>query len=119
MSLQQMFNNAQEVVDNIQACKELQNQILDEKLKDEEPETVHNMQEADRVISFLEGFHEDVFAKNDDKLEEQDTLLNFFDIDLNLDPFHHELETDCFMYTFVDGHECEFVDQLAEEKDTT
>jgi hypothetical protein len=116
MSLQQMFNNAQEVADNIQACKELQNQILDEKLKAEEPETVHNMQEADHVISFLEGCHEDVFAKNDDHLEEQATLLNCFDTDLNLDPCHHEQETDCFMYAFVDNHECEFADQLAEEQ---
>jgi hypothetical protein len=51
MSLQQMFNNAQEVADNIQACKKLQNQFLDEELKAEEPETVHNMQEVDHVAS--------------------------------------------------------------------
>jgi hypothetical protein len=66
-----MFNNAQEVEDNIQACKEMQNQILDEKLKAEEPKIVHNMQKVDHVVSFLEGCHEDVFSKNDDQLEEQ------------------------------------------------
>jgi hypothetical protein len=57
-----------------------------------------------------------VFANNDDQLEEQYTLLNFFDTNLNLDPCHHEQETDYFMYAFVDNHKCEFVDQLAEEQ---
>ena len=69
MSLQQMFNNAQDFADNIQACKKLKNQFFDEELKAEEPETVHNMQETNHCISFLEGCHEDVFAKNDDYLE--------------------------------------------------
>ena len=92
---------------------------MDEKLKVEEPKTAHNMQQADHAISFLEWCHEDVFAKNDDQLEEQATLPNWFDTDLNLDPCHHEQETDCFMYAFVDNHECEFADQPAEEKVAT
>ena len=88
---------------------------MDEELKAEEPETVHNMQEVDHVISFLEGFHEDVFSKNEEELEEQVVVPNFFDTDLNLDPCHHEQETDCFMYAFVDNHECKFADKLVEE----
>jgi hypothetical protein len=103
-----MFNNAQEVANNIQACKKLQNHILDEELKVEEPKTMHNMQEVDHVISFLERCHEDVFAKNDEKLEEQVVVPNCFDTDLNLDPCHHEKETDCFMYALEDSHESEF-----------
>jgi hypothetical protein len=57
-----------------------------------------------------------VFTKNDENLEEQATLPNCFDTDLNLDPCHHDQETDCFMYAFVDNHECEFPDQPAEEQ---
>jgi hypothetical protein len=82
---------------------------LDEELKVEELETVHNMKEVDHVICFLEGFHEYVFAKNDEQPEEKDTLPNCFDTGLNLDPCHHEQETIYFMYAFVDNHECEFV----------
>jgi hypothetical protein len=76
---------------------------------------MHNMQNVDHVISFLKGCHEDVLAKNYDHPEEQATLPIFLYIDLNLDPCHHEQETDCFMYAFVDNHECEFANQLAEE----
>jgi hypothetical protein len=68
MYLQHMFNDDQEVEDNIQSCKEMENQILDEKLKAEESKTVHNMQEVDHVIIFSEGCHADVFEKNDDHI---------------------------------------------------
>jgi hypothetical protein len=54
-----------------------------------------------------------VFAKNDEKLEEQVDVLNGFDIGLNLDPCHHEQKTDCFIYALVDNHKFVFVDQLA------
>jgi hypothetical protein len=57
-----------------------------------------------------------LFAKNDEKLEEQVVVLNCFDIDLNLDPCYHEKETDGFMYEFEDNHEFEFVDHPAEEQ---
>jgi hypothetical protein len=116
MYFQHMFNNAHEVEDNIQACKELQNQILDEKLKAEKPKTVHNMKKVDHVISFLEGCHEDVFEKNDDKLEEQANLPSFFDTNLAFDPSHDKHGVDYFMYSFIDSLENEFANQLVEDQ---
>jgi hypothetical protein len=73
------------------------------------------MKKANHVISFLEGFHEDVFAKNDDHLEEQATLPNLFDTNLASDPSHDKHGADYFMYSFVDNQENEFANQLVEE----
>jgi hypothetical protein len=74
------------------------------------------MKKDDHVISFLEGCHEDVFAKNDDQLEEKATLLYFFDTNLVSDPSHDKNGANYFMYSFVDSQENEFVNQLVEEQ---
>jgi hypothetical protein len=83
-----MFNNAQEVVDNLQACQRLKNQNL---------KSVAN-------------------TKNDDKLEEQATLSNFFDTNLSSDPSHDKYGADLFMYSSVDSQENEFANQFVEEQ---
>jgi hypothetical protein len=56
-----------------------------------------------------------VFEKNDDQLEEQATLPNFFDTSLVFYPSHDKHGADCFMYSFVDSQENEFANQLVEE----
>jgi hypothetical protein len=58
VTLQQMFFDAQEVEDNLLACGKLWDQIEDEEVKAEEQEIVHDKQEVDYVISFLEECHE-------------------------------------------------------------
>jgi hypothetical protein len=87
MSLQQMFNNAQEVEDNLQACQSLQNQNL---------KSVAN-------------------TENDGVAEEHE-IVHKQEVDLHPDLCHHEQETDCFMYSFVDSQENEFANQLVEEQ---
>jgi hypothetical protein len=86
-SLQQIFNNAQEVEDNLQACQSLQNQNL---------KSVAN-------------------TENDGVAEEHE-IVHKQEVDLHPDLCHHEQETDCFMYSFVDSQENEFANQLVEEQ---
>ena len=86
-SLQQMFNNAQEVEDNLQACQSLQNQNL---------KSVSN-------------------TKNDGVAEEHE-IVHKQEVDLHPDLCHHEQETDYFMYSFVECQEDEFANQLVEEQ---
>jgi hypothetical protein len=89
MSLQQMFNNAQEVEENLQACQRPQN---------------HNLKSVANT-------------ENDGVVEEHE-IVHKQEVDLHLDLCHHEKETDCFMYALVEIHKCEFVDQPAKEQAT-
>ena len=68
MCLQQMFNNAQEVEDNIQACKHIQNEDLDTKEHDNEYEQrtidLNLEKRVNNIICPLEALNFDDFAKD-------------------------------------------------------
>ena len=68
MSLQQMFNNAQEVEENIQACKQIRNEELDAKEHDNEYEQktidLNLEQRVNNIICPLEALNFDDFAKD-------------------------------------------------------
>jgi hypothetical protein len=85
-----MFNNSQEVEDNIQACERPQNQNL---------KSVANTE--NNVVA------------------EEHEIVNKQEVDLHPDLCHHEQKTDCFMYALVDSHKCEFSDQPTKEQATT
>jgi hypothetical protein len=114
MSLQQMFNNAQEVEENIQACKQIRNEELDAKEHDNEYEqrTVDlNLQKrVDNFICPLEALNDDDFEKDYIPLIEKEGA------NLASDPSHNKHRADCFMYSFVDSQENEFANRLVEEQ---
>jgi hypothetical protein len=68
MSLQHMFNNAQEVEDNIQACKQIRNEELDAKEHDNEYEQrtidLNLEKRVNNIICPLEALNVDDFAKD-------------------------------------------------------
>jgi hypothetical protein len=67
-SLQKMFNDAQDIQHNIQACKQIQNEELDAKEHDNEYEQKivdSNLeQRVNNIICPLEVFNANDFAKN-------------------------------------------------------
>jgi hypothetical protein len=89
-TLQQMFDDAQEVEDNLQACQRLQNQNL---------ESVAN-------------------TENDGVAEEHE-IVHKQEVDLHPDLFQHEQKNDCSMHffeVFNDDIVAEDKDQPTEEK---
>jgi hypothetical protein len=113
-SLQQMFNDAQDIQHNIQACKQIQNEGLDiqEYESEYEQERVDwNLEHrVNNIIASLEVFNAHNFAKNYIPLVERGG------VDLAYDPSHNKLGADCFMYSFVDSQEDEFANQFVEEQ---
>jgi hypothetical protein len=112
--LQQMFNDAQEVQHNIQACKHIQNEELDAKEHDNEYEQkivdLNLEQIVNSIIRSLEALNIDDFAK--------DYILVIKKEGANLvsDPSHDKHGADSFMYSFIDSQENEFANHLVEEK---
>ena len=109
-----MFNNDQEVEDNIQACKQIQDEDLGAKEHDNEykQRTIDlNLEKrVNNIICPLEALNVDAFAKDYIPLIEKEGA------NLDYDPFHDKHEIDCFMYSFVDSQENEFANQLVEEQ---
>jgi hypothetical protein len=109
-----MFNNAQEVEDNIQACKQIRNEDLDAKEHENEYEqrTVDlNLEKrVNNIICPLEALNVDDFAKDYIPLIEKEGA------NLAFDPSHDKHGANCFMYSFVDSQENEFSNQLVEEQ---
>jgi hypothetical protein len=129
MSLQQMFLDAQEVEDNLQACGKLPDQIEDKKLDIEEHESDHEQkaidlnfeQRVNKIMHFLEVSNVDVFAENNEQFSDPQVVVpKHFVADLNFKSFHHEQNVDFAMNFFKifseECHESEFADQLVEEK---
>jgi hypothetical protein len=113
-SLQQMFNDAQDIQHNIQACKQIQNEGLN--AQEHESEYEHkivdwnNEHTIDNIIGPLEVSNANDFAKNYIPLVERGG------VDLAYDPPHDKQGVDCFMYSFVDNQEDEFSNQSFEEQ---
>jgi hypothetical protein len=109
-SLQQMFNNAQEIQHNIQACEQIQNEGSDaqEHESEYEQETVdYNLEHrVDNIICPPKVFNANDFAKNYIPLVEQG----------GDDPFHDKQGANFFMYSFVDSQKNEFANQFVEEQ---
>jgi hypothetical protein len=112
-SLQQMFNDAQEIQHNIQACKQIRNEELDAKDNDKEYEqkTIDlNLEHRfNNIICPLEVFNANDSAKNHIPLVERGGVAFAFD------PSHDEKRAYYFMYSFVDSQEDEFANQFFEE----
>jgi hypothetical protein len=94
-SLQQMFNDAQDIQHNIQACKQIRNEELDAKENDNEYEQktvdLNIEQRVNIIICPLEVFNANDFAKNYIPLVERGG------VDLASDPSHDKQGDDCFM----------------------
>jgi len=92
-SLQQMFNDAQDIQHNIQACKQIQNEGL--KTQEHESEYEHKIfdwnleHRIDNIIGPLEVSNAHDFAKNCIPLVERRG------VDLYSDPFHDKRGVDC------------------------
>jgi hypothetical protein len=104
-SLQQMFNDAQEIQHNILACKQIQKEELDTKEHESEYEqkTIDwNFEHrVDNIVGPLEVFNADDFPKDCIPLIEKGGA------NLAFDPSHDEHGADCFIYSFVDSQEDE------------
>jgi hypothetical protein len=113
-SLQQMFNDAQDIQHNIQACKQIQNEGLNAQEHESEYEQKivdWNLEHRiDNIIGPLEVSNANDFAKNYIPLVERGG------VDLASDPSHDKQGADCFMYSFVDSQEDEFANQFVEEQ---
>jgi hypothetical protein len=109
-----MFNNAQEVEDNIQACKQIQNEELDANEHDNEYEqrTIDlNLEKRfNNIVCPLEALNANNFAKDYIPLIEKEGA------NLAYDPSHDKHRVDCFVYSFVDSQENEFANHLVEEQ---
>jgi hypothetical protein len=119
VTLQQMFNDAQEVEYNLQACEKLQNQILEEVSNVEEQENEHDQQIVDLHIDPFHDKQETYCFMNlleechENEHTQERVVLNFY-------PFHYEQRVDYAMNFFEicsDGcHETKSADQLVEEQ---
>jgi hypothetical protein len=113
-SLQQMFNDAQEIQHNIQACE----YSLNEGLDIQEYESEYEQEKVDwnlehrvnNIIASLEVFNAHDFAKDYIPLVERGGAS------LTPDPFQDKQRTDCFMYSFIDNQEDEAASQPVEEQ---
>ena len=112
-NLQQMFNDAQDIQHNIQACKQIQNEGLN--AQEHESEYQQKIVDCnlehriDNIIGPLEVSNANDFAKNYIPLVERGG------VDLSSDPSHDKKGDDCFMYSFVDSQEDEFANPFVEE----
>jgi hypothetical protein len=113
-SLQQMFNDAQEIQHNIQACEQIRDEELDAKETDNEYEqktvNLNLEQKIDKSICPLEIFNANDSAKNYIPLVERGG------VDLASNLSHDKQRADYFMYSFVDTQEDEFTNQFVEKQ---
>ena len=109
-----MFNDSQEIQHNVQACKQIRNEELNAKERDNEYEQKivdwNIEQRVDNIISPLEVFNANDFAKC------YIPLIERGGVDLAYDPSHDKQGADCFMYSFVDNQKDEFANQFVEEQ---
>jgi hypothetical protein len=104
-SLQQMFDDAQDIQHNIQACKQIQNEELD--AKENKREYEHKMVDwnlehiVNHVIGPLEIPNTKDVATNYVPLVEREGA------NLVVDPSHDKQGADYFMYSFIDNQEDE------------
>jgi hypothetical protein len=113
-SLQQMFNDAQDIQHNIQACEQTRDEELDAKENESEYEQKivdWNLEHRiDNIIGPLEFPNANDFAKNYIPLVERGG------VDLVSDPSHDKQGADYFMYSFIDSQEDEFTNQFVKEQ---
>jgi hypothetical protein len=108
VTLQQMFSDAQEIEDNLQAYVKLSDRIEYEELKDEERATMYDNKEVDCVISLLEGSQQFVLVENNDQFSNPQAIVpKCFAADLNFNDFHHKQRNDYTMNFFeIFSEEC-------------
>ena len=135
MSLQQMYDDAQEVEHNLLACGKLLDHPGNEELTVEEREILHDTQKIDHDINFLRACHEDVVPKNEKKFSYDlqvvvpkvhvvgfnfnDCTMNFFEfIDDEVAEDNDQLtnvgdfpEYDKYDDDYVDDFESDFLEQ--------
>jgi hypothetical protein len=109
-SLQQMFNDAQDIQHNIQACEHVQKKGLDAQ--------GHESEYEQKIVNWnLEHKINNVMVP----LEAHDCAKNYIPLVngrgdvLAYDPSHDKQWADHFIYSFVDSQENEFVNQSVEE----
>jgi hypothetical protein len=109
-SLQKMFNDAQEIQQNIQACEQIWDEELDSKETNNEYErktiNLNLEQKIDKSTCPLECFNANDYAKNYIPLVERGG------VDLASNLSHDKKRDDYFMYSFVDTQEDEFRNRL-------
>jgi hypothetical protein len=128
-TLQQMFNDAQEVEYNLQDHGKISEQIRNEELVDVEHESDHEQkvidlnfeQRVNKIMHFLEVFNVGIFAKDNEQFSDPQVVVpKHFAADLNFKSFHHEQNADFAMNFFeIFSEECyesELENQLAGEK---
>ena len=108
-----MFNDAQEIQHNVQACEYSRNEGLDiqEYESEYEQERVDwNLEHrVNNIIASLEVFNAHNFAKDYIPLVERGGAS------LTPYPFWDKQRVDCFMYSFVNNQEDEVANQPVEE----
>jgi hypothetical protein len=112
-SLQQMFNDAQDIQHNIQACKQIQNEGLNTQEHESEYEQKFDWNlehRIDNIIGLLEVSNVNDFAKDCIPLIEKGGA----NLASDLSPDEHG--ADCFIYSFVNCQEDEFANQSVEEQ---
>jgi hypothetical protein len=113
-SLQQMFNDAQEIQHNIQACEQIWDEDLDAKETNNEYEQktvdLNLEQRINKSICPLEIFNENDSTKN------YIPLFETGGVDLASNPSHDKKRANYFMYSFVDTQEDEFTNQFVEKQ---
>jgi hypothetical protein len=113
-TLQQMFNDAQEIQHNILACEQIQSEGLGVPGHENEYEQRTfdwNLEhKIDDIIGPLEVLNVNDFAKDYIPLIEREGTY------VVSDPPHDKHGADCFIYSFVDSQEDEFANQFVEEQ---
>jgi hypothetical protein len=114
VTLQQMFNDAQEIQHNILACEQIQSEGLGVPGHEDECEQRTfdwNLEhKIDDIISPFEVLNANDFAKDYIPLIEREGTY------VVSDPPHDEHRADCFIYSFEDSQEDEFANQFVEEQ---
>jgi len=113
-----MFDDAQEVEDNIQACVKFEEQSHREQLDPEERDSKHEKdvanlkpeQRVENMMHFLEVFDVDDFLKNHIPLDKQEC------VDSTLDLSYDTQEVDHFMYAPLDHHESKSANHFTQEQ---
>jgi hypothetical protein len=113
-TLQQMFNDAQEIWHNILACEQILNEGLGVAGHEDEYElkTIDwNLEhKIDNNFGPLETLNANDFAEDYIPLIKRERTY------VVSHPPHDKHEADCFIYSFVDNQEDEFANQSVEEK---
>ena len=109
-----MFTNAQDIQNDLQACKQIQNEGLD--AQEHESEYEHKIVDQnlehriDNIMGPLEVSNVYDCAKNYIPLVERRSVV------LSSKPSHDKQGAGYFMYSFVDSQEDEFANQFVEEQ---